>query len=214
MTSWRLIASCAVLLAALPRIPGASVPRILALASASDVGGVPSTRSATTSVNSRGESTPPTTQGAPSTTQGTPSTARASASSKALVETGPAIGWTFPVFSDNEGYRRYTLRGTEARLINDDRIDVTGFSAVVFSGDATGNVDEVLLSPQATFFPKENRASGSSFVRLILSGSSGKPNDEVEVVGRGWTYDNDTKKVSIAHDVRVTFHAQLHDILK
>lgn len=133
---------------------------------------------------------------------------------KPAIETGPAIGWTFPVFSDKEGYRLLTLRGSEARYISANQIDVTGFIAYVFSGDASDRVDEVLLSPQATFYPRDNRASGSSSVRLILSGRPDTPNDDVEVTGRGWTYDHTTKKVSIAHDVRVTFNAQLHDILK
>lgn len=130
------------------------------------------------------------------------------------IETGPAVGWTFPVFSDQEGYRVLTLRGSEARLVSSNQIDVTGFSAVSFSGDATERVDSILLSPQATFFPKENKAAGNSYVRLILSGRPDTPNDDVEVTGRGWTYDRTAKKVSITHDVRVTFQAQLHDILK
>lgn len=128
--------------------------------------------------------------------------------------TGPARGWAFPVFSDKEGYRLLRLTGSEARILDANRIEVAAFSAVVFSGDASERVDTILLSPQATFFPKENRAAGSSDVRLILSGSAERKQDDVEVTGRGWTYDHASKKVSIAHDVRVTFHAQLNDILK
>jgi lipopolysaccharide export system protein LptC len=128
------------------------------------------------------------------------------AKTKPAVETGPALGWTFPLFSDAEGYHLYTLRGDTARMISADEIDVTGFNAVIFSGDATERVDSVLLSPQATFNPKENRVTGNSSVRLIR--------DDVEVTGRGWTYEHNLKKVSISHDVRVTFHSQLNDILK
>ncbi len=127
---------------------------------------------------------------------------------------GPAINWTFPVFTDKEGYRQLLLRGTEARAINANQIEVTGFHAVVFSGDAAERVDTVLLSPQATFHPRDNRATGASTVRLILSGHTDAAEDDVELTGRQWTYEHRTKKVSIGRDVRVTFHTQLNDILK
>lgn len=125
---------------------------------------------------------------------------------KSNVETGPALGWVFPVFSDKEGYRLFTLRGSSAQFKGTERIDVTGFSAVIFSGDASERVDTVLLSPSATFLPKTNLATGESSVRLI--------HDDIEVTGVGWNYDHTSKKVSLAHQVRVTFQAQINDILK
>ncbi|PTX97713.1 hypothetical protein [Opitutus sp. ER46] len=126
----------------------------------------------------------------------------------AAIEAGPAVGWTLPIFTDKEGYRQLTLRGSLARVISKDQIDVTGFSAVAFSGDASERVESVLLSPQASFFPRTNRATGKDTVRLI--------HDDIEVLGRDWTFEmiGGTKKVSIARDVRVTFQAQLNDILK
>ncbi|HVU34619.1 MAG TPA: LPS export ABC transporter periplasmic protein LptC [Opitutaceae bacterium] len=122
------------------------------------------------------------------------------------IEVGHAAGWEFPIFTDKEGYHVLTLRGAQAEIISADQVNVTDFSAFVFSGDASERVETVLLSPQATFYPKLYRATGDSPVRLI--------HDDIEVTGRGWTYDHNTKKVSLAHDVRVTFHAQLSDILK
>lgn len=137
------------------------------------------------------------------------------------IETGPAIGWTFPVFTDKEGYHLLTLRGSSARILGPNKIDVTGFSAFAFSGDATEHVDSILLSPQATFFPKENLANGNGPVRLMLFSKNSQTSDPlapssdtIEVNGVGWTYDHNTKKVSLAHNVRVTFPAQLNDILK
>ena len=38
--------------------------------------------------------------------------------------------------------------------------------------------------------------------------------DDIEVTGVGWTYDHEVKKVSLQQNVRVTFRAQLNDILK
>lgn len=130
----------------------------------------------------------------------------ASSAAKRAIESGPALGWVFPIFTDKEGYHMLTLRGSSAKMASADRIEVTGFSAFVFSGDAREKVDSVLMSPQATFFPKLNRAGGDSSVRLI--------HDDIEVTGRGWTYDHKAQKVTISHDVRVVFQAQLKDILK
>jgi lipopolysaccharide export system protein LptC len=86
------------------------------------------------------------------------------------------------------------------------RIVVTDLSITIFSGDAASQVDSMLLSQSAVFSPKENMASGDKSVRFIR--------DDVEVTGVGWTYDHATKKVTLKENVRVTFRAQLNDILK
>jgi hypothetical protein len=136
----------------------------------------------------------------------------------------PAVNWVLPIFSDKEGFRSMTLRGSEVRFVNDQEtvpamtlrgseirpagksVAVTDLSITIFSGDANARVDTILLSPAAVFSPKDNRASGESAVRLIR--------DDIEVTGVGWTYDHDAKKVSLQQNVRVTFRAQLNDILK
>ena len=117
----------------------------------------------------------------------------------------PAVNWVLPIFTDKEGYRSMTLRGSEVRPTGKN-IAVTDLNITIFSGDEKAHVDTILLSPEAMFFPKENRASGDKAVRVIR--------DDVEVTGIGWTYDHATKKVSLQHNVRVTFTAQLNDILK
>lgn len=119
--------------------------------------------------------------------------------------TAPAVNWVLPLFSDREGHRLMTLRGTEVRP-DGKTIAVTNLSITTFSGDAKAEVDSVLLSPRAVFFPKENRASGDHTVRFIQ--------DDVEVTGTRWTYDHATKKVSLRQNVRVTINANLKDILK
>ncbi len=117
----------------------------------------------------------------------------------------PAVNWVLPIFTDKEGYRSMTLRGSEVRPTGKN-IAVTDLNITIFSGDEKAHVDTILLSPEAMFFPKETRASGDKAVRVIR--------DDVEVTGVGWTYDHATKKVSLQHNVRVTFTAQLNDILK
>jgi hypothetical protein len=117
----------------------------------------------------------------------------------------PAVNWVLPIFTDKEGYRSMTLRGSEVRPVG-RTIAVTDLSITIFSGDAATTVDSMLLSPSAVFLPKENRAHGDKSVRFIR--------DDIEVTGVGWNYDHSAKKVSLEHNVRVTFRAQLNDILK
>jgi hypothetical protein len=122
------------------------------------------------------------------------------------IATPPATNWVLPIFTDAEGYRSMTLRGSEVRATNDRAVAVTNLNITIFSGDAAARVDSILLSPRATFLPRENRALGDSAMRFIR--------DDVEVTGVGWTYDHNIKKVSLAQNVRVVFHARLNDILK
>lgn len=119
--------------------------------------------------------------------------------------TPPALNWVLPIFTDKDGHRSMTLRGSEVRPVG-KTIAVTDLSITIFSGDAKAQVDSILLSPAAVFSPRENRASGDKAVRFIR--------DDIEVTGVGWTYDHAAKKVSLQQNVRVTFRAQLKDILK
>jgi lipopolysaccharide export system protein LptC len=119
----------------------------------------------------------------------------------------PAQNWVLPIFTDKEGYRSMTLRGSEVRPGTGGKsIAVTNLNITIFSGDEKAQVDSILLSPSAIFQPKENLASGDSFVRFIR--------DDIEVTGTGWTYDHKTKNISLQQNVRVTFKAELKDILK
>ena len=124
---------------------------------------------------------------------------------EAAATAAPAVNWVLPLFSDKEGYRTMTLRGTEVRPTG-QTVTVTNLNITIFSGDAAARVDSILLSPAAVFFPKENRVSGDQSVRFIQ--------DDVEVTGTRWSYDHRAKKVSLRENVRVTFRAKLNDILK
>jgi hypothetical protein len=130
----------------------------------------------------------------------------ASAQSPAPVSPTPAKNWVLHLFTDKEGFRSMSLRGSSVQPVSADQINVTDLSITVYSGDAAARVDSILLSPQASFFYKANHAAGDKSVRLLR--------DDVEVAGEGWTYDDTTKKVTLAKNVRVVFHAQLKDILK
>ncbi|MCX6955587.1 MAG: hypothetical protein NTV51_25865 [Verrucomicrobia bacterium] len=137
----------------------------------------------------------------------TPQAARPAAATSGTSETAaPAKNWVLPLFSPKEGFRTMTLRGSEVRPVGTARVDVTDLNITVFSGDAAARVETLLLSPSASFFAKEKRATGEKSVRLIR--------DDIEVTGEGWVYLHDTKTVSLARNVRVVFTAQLNDILK
>lgn len=122
-----------------------------------------------------------------------------------VAASSPAINWVLPIFTDKEGFRSMTLRGSEVRP-QGKNIAVTDLHITVFSGDAKAHVDSILMSTEAIFMPKEQLARGDKAVRLI--------HDDVEIIGTGWTYDHNVKKVSLQQNVRVTFNAQLSDILK
>lgn len=126
-------------------------------------------------------------------------------STSPVTTSSPAINWVLPIFTDKEGFRSMTLRGSEVRPLGKN-IAVTDLHITVFSGDAKAHVDSILMSTEAVFMPKEQLARGDKSVRLI--------HDDVEVIGTGWTYDHNVKKVSLQQNVRVTFNAQLSDILK
>lgn len=127
------------------------------------------------------------------------------AAANANAEGAPALNWVLPVFTDKEGYRSMTLRGSEVRPFKGG-VFVTDLNITIFSGTATPVVDSMLLSPVARFMPKEEKAEGDKAVRFIR--------DDIEVTGVGWTYDHAAKKISLQQNVRVTFSAQLNDILK
>ena len=117
----------------------------------------------------------------------------------------PAKNWTLPLFT-KEGFRQMTLRGNEVRPVTADRIDISGLNITVFSGDAQAKVDSVLTSPEAMFMISEKIARGDKSVRLVR--------DDVEVTGEKWTYFYNEKKVLIARNAHVVFHAAMPDILK
>jgi hypothetical protein len=144
---------------------------------------------------------------APSTpsTGSASSTISATTAAEAEAAPAPASNWVLPIFTDKEGYRSMTLRGSEVRPFQGG-VTVTDLNITIFSGNATPVVDSILLSPVARFMQKEMRATGDKSVRFIR--------DDIEVTGVGWVYDHDLKKISLQQNVRVTFRAQLNDILK
>lgn len=123
----------------------------------------------------------------------------------AAAVTAPAKNWVLPLFT-KEGHRSMTARGSEARATADHQFEVVDLNLTLFTGDVSMKVDTIILSPSATFLPDEQRAFGENFVRFIR--------DDVEASGRRWSYHHREKKISLTGDVRITFQAELTDLLR
>jgi hypothetical protein len=117
----------------------------------------------------------------------------------------PAINWMAPLFT-KDNFRSMTLRGAKASFPASDEVAVVDLSITVFSGDALNHVETVMLSPAATFRPKQNLARGDAGVRIIR--------DDLEATGVHWTYDHAQKKVSLQGRVRIVFNAEFKNLLK
>lgn len=119
--------------------------------------------------------------------------------------TAPAKNWVLPIFT-KEGYRSMTARGTEARALDHRQFEVVDLHLTFFSGDASSTVDSIILSPKATFAPDQKIAHGENHVRLVR--------DDLEAAGTRWTYWQADKKISLDGNVRVTFRAEIKDLLR
>ena len=94
----------------------------------------------------------------------------------------------------------------EARVTGEHQFAVVNLNLTFFSGDAATTVETIILSPAATFLPEAKLAHGEESVRFIR--------DDVEASGTRWVYNHGEIKISLDGDVRVTFRAELKDILK
>ncbi|MBL9214369.1 MAG: hypothetical protein JNG83_02720 [Opitutaceae bacterium] len=120
----------------------------------------------------------------------------------------PIINFSLPTFTP-EGYRSWLVRGSEARFVSKDQIDIKELTLSIFTGLADGQIETLILSPNASVRPAEAVITGRDTIRVIRTG-----HDAFEVTGADWRYEHKEKRVSIARDVRVTFQAELQDFLK
>jgi hypothetical protein len=117
----------------------------------------------------------------------------------------PILNFSLPHFTP-EGNRAWLIRGSEARATTRDEIQVTALNMTVFRGDAAGTIDTILLSSDATVRPDDQVVTGTGSIRVI--------NDEFEAAGTGWRYSHGEKKVSIERNARITFRAELGNLLQ
>ena len=117
----------------------------------------------------------------------------------------PAINWVAPLFT-KDNFHSMTLRGAKASFPASNQVEVQELSITVFSGDAAKKIETTILSPAATFLPKQEIARGETGVRVIR--------DDLEAAGVHWVYDHAQKKVSLTGRVRIVFNAEFKNLLK
>ena len=104
-----------------------------------------------------------------------------------------------------DNHRSWLLRASEARR-GQDRIEVKELTLSIFPGKADNEkVETMILSPSATVLPDDDVVTGADTIRVL--------NDEFEDTGTDWRYLHKEKRVTIAKNVHVIFHAELQDFL-
>jgi hypothetical protein len=127
------------------------------------------------------------------------------AASPKVANDRPVVNFRVPDFTP-EGNRAWLVRGSEARYVGDNQVDVKELNLTIFTGDSDGKVETLFLSPSAEIHLDDLVARGQDTIRII--------NDRFEVTGADWTYSHKEKKVSIGRNVHVVLQTQVKDILK
>ena len=113
--------------------------------------------------------------------------------------------FSLPLFSES-GRRSHLLRGSSARYVGENRIEVTDMNLEIYGANAPDNAETVILSPQAEFQIPTRQVQGDVGVRVIR--------DDMEATGAVWSYSNTEKRISMRGGVRVVIQAELKSILK
>ncbi|MFZ9682542.1 MAG: hypothetical protein ACO3DQ_04975 [Cephaloticoccus sp.] len=116
----------------------------------------------------------------------------------------PVSNFRLPTFT-KDGHRSMLIQGAQA-LVGTDAIELSNLNLTLFDGSARDAVETIILSPEATAELEAGLIRGPGMVRVLR--------DDLEITGTNWAYDHHQKKISIAAHARITFQAQLPDILK
>lgn len=117
----------------------------------------------------------------------------------------PIVNFRLPEFTP-EGNRSWLVRGSEARYVSREQVNIKGLNLAIFTGLPDGQVETHILSPVAEVRPSEMVVRGNDTIRVI--------NDRFEATGSEWIYSHRDKKISIGKNVHVILHTQLKDILQ
>lgn len=127
------------------------------------------------------------------------------ASTPEIKSSAPIQNFRLPSF-DKAGVRTSFMRADEAVIVSNTQIDAKNMNFTLFTGDGSGRIDSILLSPSATAFTDKRIVTGKESVRFLR--------DDVEVTGEQWTYFHQEKRVLIRNNARVTFRDELKDLIK
>jgi hypothetical protein len=138
---------------------------------------------------------------------GGPATASAQVSTR-ISSDAPIVNFRLPTFTP-DGYREWLVRGTEARMHSLKDIDVRELTLTVFAGDATEKISTMILAAEAKVQPETRTVTGPASIRVI--------SDELEASGADWRVHqpaDKTVEISMRRNVRVTFRAELKNLLQ
>lgn len=121
-----------------------------------------------------------------------------------MVSSAPVREFSLPRFG-KDGYKIWNLKGSEGYYINEERIDVVNMILCIFSGDARGEVETCIESPQASIFIKQNQARSDETLQIN--------NLSYHIEGEKWIWDGNQKKIVVQQNVHVTFNQELRDSL-
>ncbi len=117
----------------------------------------------------------------------------------------PIINFSTSTFTP-EGHRSWLLRASQAQPGRNE-IEVSELTLAIFPGKGDNEkVETMILSPIATVLPADSVVTGKESIRVI--------SDQFEAAGSDWHYEHKERKISINRNVRVTFRAELKEILQ
>lgn len=125
-----------------------------------------------------------------------------------IASDAPIINFRLPTFTA-EGYREWLVRGSEARMHSAQEIDIRELTLTVFAGDSSDKITTMILAPKAKVLPEERTVTGQETIRVL--------NDSLEATGTEWRVHQSGEKaveISLRQNVRVTFRAELKNLLQ
>jgi len=122
-----------------------------------------------------------------------------------ITTNAPIRNFSLPSFNE-KGFRTMLIRGSEAMLLNSNEVSLSNMTLTLFSGEADARVETVFVSPSARVLVAQRIVFGEETVRVV--------NDDFELLGTDWRYDDAKKTILISRHARVVFHAELKDVVK
>ena len=122
-----------------------------------------------------------------------------------IKSSAPIKNFRLPSF-DKAGVRTSFMHADEAIIVSNTQIDAKNMNFTLFTGDGSGRIDCILISPAATANTDKQIVTGPNSVHFM--------HDDVDLTGEQWTYFHQEKRVLIKNNAQVTFRDELKDLIK
>lgn len=117
----------------------------------------------------------------------------------------PIKNFSLPSFNE-KGFRTFLIRGREAVMLSANEARLDDMVLTLFSGDSDARVETVFVSPSAHVLVEQRVVFGEDSVRVV--------NDDFELLGTDWRYDDTKGTILISKQARIVFRTELKDIIK